>query len=695
MGKLMLRELLRQGVQVDLYLGIDQTAALPVEPTQGLRIIVRNSGWRWGRWYSRNKPMALFTSLAARSLTSLLLSIRLLIEHRRRPYDAVYQLSQTELFLLGRVRRLAPPIVVHPCTHAAGELRWHQAEQHYALQSERRSVHMLMRGLLTVRSRLQPRELARADLVLGLSERFNEHLQEDYGVPPEKLGVVRTPVDLERFSPEGLDTDRHPRTLLFISRISTRKGVEEVIELSHRLADLAGSVRLLVVGGPTQWSDYRRHLARLNSAVAEYVGGVPNEGLPALLRSATMLIVPSRYEPGSIATAEALACGLPVVLSDEVGNSEVVAGLHARFHRAGDVDGLEAAVRSLLQSVEEDEHATRSSARANAEAEFAVEGVISRLIALISSLVPSSRAPAFAPATLDAPDVTICICTRGRPEDLTRTLASIAASTYPAAQVVVSDDGQDAVTEAVCRDATVEVDYILGPQRGLGSNRNNAADASTGDLILFIDDDCLLGHDFLETAIACMRSAERLYGAGRVIVSGRELNRGVLVSAADQTFLGFQSKLYTNTEGLRSICINATLFPAGLFSRVRFDPQLIYGYEEVDLASRAAARGYVIVQCENAINDHRPSPRSREDYNRYIDASRLHVTLRRYALTERAPLRALAFALIAPIHVLAADVKRLGLAGAQRTVLTLGLTATMMWRARDAAVAGLEESRGY
>jgi glycosyltransferase involved in cell wall biosynthesis len=383
MGLLMVRELVAEGVEVDLYLPTYDGIPAPIGPTLGLRVIERRSRWRWGRWYSRTKPRALFSGAASRALSSVLLSTRLLIEHRRRPYDAVYQLSQTELFLLGRVGRLAPPIVVHPCTHAAGELRWHRAEQDYALRSERRSVHFVMRAWQSLRSRLQPRELAAADLVLGLSERFNALVHEDYGVPPDKQAIVRTPVDTVRFSPNGPVARSDPRMLLFVSRISARKGVEEVVELSHRLADLAGDVRLLVIGGPTQWSDYRAHLSRLNPDVAEYVGPVTTEELPEMLRSATMLLVPSRYEPGSIVTAEALACGVPVVLSDEVGNGEVVAGPHVRFHRAGDVDGLEAAVRSLLAAIEDDEPALRAAARANAEAAFAPEVVIERLVAVL------------------------------------------------------------------------------------------------------------------------------------------------------------------------------------------------------------------------------------------------------------------------------------------------------------------------
>jgi glycosyltransferase involved in cell wall biosynthesis len=389
---LMLKELLRQGVEVDLYLATDRTVPVPIEEMPRLRIIMHRSQWQWGKWYSRTKARALFTSLASRSVSSVLLSIRLLIENRRNPYDAVFQLSQTELFLLGRVGRLAPPIVVHPCSHAAGELRWHRREQAYALKSERRSAHFVMRVWLMLRSSIQRKELARADLVVGPSQRFCDLVHEDYGVPREKLRVLRHPVDLERFSPNGAERHSEPRTLLFISRISARKGVAEVVELSHRLADLAGSVRLLVIGGATMWSDYRAHLAELNPAVAEYRGAVATDDMPALMRSASMLLVPSRYEPGSIVTGEALACGLPVVLSDEVGPSEVARGPHVRVHRSGDVDSLETEVRSLLLAVQRDEPGLRAVARANAEWHFAVSAVVSQLIEMISSL-RSEREP--------------------------------------------------------------------------------------------------------------------------------------------------------------------------------------------------------------------------------------------------------------------------------------------------------------
>jgi GT2 family glycosyltransferase len=233
----------------------------------------------------------------------------------------------------------------------------------------------------------------------------------------------------------------------------------------------------------------------------------------------------------------------------------------------------------------------------------------------------------------------------------------------------------------VCRAAEVDVNYVLGPQRGLGANRNCALAVVRSALVVFLDDDCLLLPDFLDVAVGRMRSAEERHGNGRVVVSGRERNRGNLISAGDQTFLGFQSRLYADDEQLRSIVINATVFPVGVFQSLAFDPQLVYGYEEVDLASRAAASGWVIVQCDDAVNHHRPSPHSRDDYDRHVEASRLYVTLRRYYRTDRAPLRAAMFAIVAPGHVLAANLKRHGRAGIRPTADTLCLAGRMLWRA--------------
>jgi GT2 family glycosyltransferase len=286
-------------------------------------------------------------------------------------------------------------------------------------------------------------------------------------------------------------------------------------------------------------------------------------------------------------------------------------------------------------------------------------------------------------AIVDGPvrrSVAICICTRDRPTELAATLDSIGRSNYPVRRVVVSDDGLDRQAEGVCAQATCAslVRYVQGPGRGLGANRNHALEfTDEEDLVLFLDDDCLLGPEFLSTAVACL-TRQQPTASGSVIVSCTEHNRGSDITARAQTFLGFQARPYRDGEPLSSIVINATLFPRSLFDELAFDPQIRYGYDEVDLASRAVRLGYAIICCPDAVNEHRPSEFSRGDHDEFVVASRLYVTFKRYAFTDRRRRMALAFAMIAPAHAIAAGVRERGAAGGREAVGAVVLAVRYM-----------------
>lgn len=290
---------------------------------------------------------------------------------------------------------------------------------------------------------------------------------------------------------------------------------------------------------------------------------------------------------------------------------------------------------------------------------------------------------------LTSPKVSICICTRNRPVELAACLASIELSSYPVHQVIVSDDGDDGPSARNICDASGAI-YLRGPQRGLCSNRNNAIAAVTGSHVLFLDDDALLGGDFLERAIMRLRRLQRRADDAKVIVTGRELRPdGHRTAAREQSFLGFQEVEYTPLSEMRTVVINAALFPASLFDRIQFDEQISYGYDEVDITTRAVALGYYIAAEPDAINEHRHSPTSRDGYDRVVHASRLYVTLKRYAKTDKARMRALAFCVVAPAHLIAAAVKTAGPRGALAACSSLKLTASHLRAARREAACSV------
>ena len=263
------------------------------------------------------------------------------------------------------------------------------------------------------------------------------------------------------------------------------------------------------------------------------------------------------------------------------------------------------------------------------------------------------------------PSTSICVCTRNRPDELRKCLLSIARSTIPVDQIIVSDDSTDDRTYQIVSSEFVNVRYTKGPRKGLAANRNHAVSRVCSDHVLFLDDDARLGSSFLESVYAWLDQSE---DPRRTIVTGLEVKYAngeqVLVYPRDQNFLGFQRVVYRNGEAINTIVINSTLFPRALFDELCFDELLIYGSEEVDLATRARARGYDILLCESAVNEHYPSEVNRDYYRPFTDASRIYVTYKRYAVTEKKPIKGVVYLVAAIAHLFLSKVKRRGIAGA-------------------------------
>lgn len=316
-------------------------------------------------------------------------------------------------------------------------------------------------------------------------------------------------------------------------------------------------------------------------------------------------------------------------------------------------------------------------------------------------------------SALFLPTFSLCICTRNRPEDLRRALASVRASTMPVHQLIVSDDSTDYATRDMMRDEFPDVTYLEGPRRGLCANRNRALSAATGTHVLFIDDDATLGETFLQQmaeriADDHVRHASAGVEPGRLILTGVEVCNGERVRPHKGAFLGFQQHNYACGERMYSIVINSTVFPRDLFARIAFDEQLVYGYDEIDLASRAVfGHGFRIEWLPSAANQHFPSPANRDYYRPFKEASRLYTTFKRYWWSQRQPAKAALFMAVAVPHNLLHNLRAQGWRGAaaswrttrlacgyirqhargQGTTGTVGIPPSALAAARDAVPA--------
>ncbi|MCI1773929.1 MAG: glycosyltransferase [Paenibacillus lautus] len=268
--------------------------------------------------------------------------------------------------------------------------------------------------------------------------------------------------------------------------------------------------------------------------------------------------------------------------------------------------------------------------------------------------------------------ISVCICTRNRPDDLAKAIESIQKSSFPVYEIIVSDDSTDSKTEDLLRHHFRDVIYVQGPRKGLCANRNNALTKARGTHVMFMDDDVIMRIDFIETIVAKLNHA--MEGEHKlIIVTGIENKNGSQVYPHDQSFLGYQRKPYKN-ENLMTVVINSTVFPMTLFNIIKFDEHLIYGYDEVDLTTRAIKCGYKIILCEEASNNHYPSNQNRDYYLPVQEASRIYVTFKRYCKTENSTIKAYLFFLIASCHVVVSKLKSNGLAGFKDAFNTLKIS---------------------
>jgi glycosyltransferase involved in cell wall biosynthesis len=365
---------------------------------ENVTLVWGTSRWRWNRWYSRGKIAAFVSGTLARSVASLRLRREIARRHRRQPYDLIYQFSSIETpGVPVRVARRVP-LVIHPETHMAGELRWLIAERQLALRCQPAYVLVAVAALMLLRALFQRRAIRRASLLVCISSVFRDHMVHDYRFPAQKTVVVPNPVRTERFSMGEHEHDSAvdaqigtPPIVLVLGRISARKGIEDVVAVARVLYEQGADARLRVIGGPSLWSDYTPLLEDLPVQNAEFAGSLPASEIPELLRGSDILLQASKYEPFGLTVGEALAAGVPVVATTEVGAAENVDRSVLTTVAPGDVEGMAAAIVHTLEQLRAAPTEVRARARNEAARLFAPEVVCEQVSDALEALVKSAR----------------------------------------------------------------------------------------------------------------------------------------------------------------------------------------------------------------------------------------------------------------------------------------------------------------
>ncbi len=198
----------------------------------------------------------------------------------------------------------------------------------FVLQVESHDIGPRSSWRRAVKGAVVPRVVKRAASVLVTGTLARQSVVAR-GADPRSVRIFANTVDTDRFGAEAA-TARRERgavrarlglepgdfAVLSVARLAPEKGLDTLIRAAAQAARPA--LRVVLAGeGPERAA--LENLARSLEVRATFLGNVPWDELPAAYAAADVFALLSRHEPWAVVVNEAAACGLPLLLSDQVG----------------------------------------------------------------------------------------------------------------------------------------------------------------------------------------------------------------------------------------------------------------------------------------------------------------------------------------------------------------------------------------
>ena len=270
--------------------------------------------------------------------------------------------------------------------------RWLEIRRAAAGPLERLGIALNPYHRYICRAEKQMFEHPRLRAVICNSEMVREEIRRGFRIAPEKLHLIYSGVDLAHFHPglreslrgparAGLGCSPRDMLFLFVGSGFSRKGLDAAIAALAKGGN--PGFRLVVAGRDREEARFRALAGRLGVASrVRFLGG--REDVRPLYAAADCFILPSRYDPFPNTALEALAMGLPAIVSSHCGAAEVLErGASGWVCEPDDVAGLAALMAEADRALRG--AGLGAAARATAE-RFGIDAMAARLTELYEKL---------------------------------------------------------------------------------------------------------------------------------------------------------------------------------------------------------------------------------------------------------------------------------------------------------------------
>jgi len=201
------------------------------------------------------------------------------------------------------------------------------------------------------------------------------------------------------------------------------------------------------------------------------------------------------------------------------------------------------------------------------------------------------------------PRISVVVCSYNGAGTIGETLAGLAKLDYPNYEVIVVNDGSTDVTPEIA--AQFDVRLISTENRGLSSARNTGAEAATGEIVAYTDDDAYPDPDWLKFLAAAFERTDHAAMGGPNIAPYEDNDIAECVANAPggplHVLIG--DELAEHIPGCNMAYRKDRLLAVG-----GFDPQFRVAGDDVDVCWKIQARGWTLGFCAAAMVWHHRRP---------------------------------------------------------------------------------------
>jgi glycogen(starch) synthase len=173
-----------------------------------------------------------------------------------------------------------------------------------------------------------------ADKIMAISQFTKDIIVKEYGIPPDKVEVVRNSLDIESYERIGANNSycyleklkqQGYRVVVSIGRLTIQKGLTNLLMSAKEVIKRAPKTIFLIVGAGEQYHELISLSADLgiskNVVFTEFLRGKKWRDSFAI---GDLFVLPSVSEPFGLTPLEAIGYGTPTLISKQSGVSEVI-----------------------------------------------------------------------------------------------------------------------------------------------------------------------------------------------------------------------------------------------------------------------------------------------------------------------------------------------------------------------------------